>query len=450
VFALMGQAIAENSDDDFLQFYGDVKDGSYLKGDFSLKTAQFGQSNSWAGSDEEALGGQSNYWGEYGIAMGLEGEYFLDNGSRFRARVSGVYSSTTGGLDAAGTNLDSDGTGYDNVDKATFEEVYVRWSSGDLYSGLGEDAIELTVGSQVYKQGTGFVLYNGGSDGGERGGFWLGMRLAYQYTVTAKLTTGNWMAEAYYLQPDSPGEETNMAGTNIEYTFNDRANVGFSYTNIFDSDDERRDGLDVFDIRGSVQPIASWTGLRLDGEATKEDNGSKNDSWGGYIRAAYSFSGDTPWLPSVYYRLAHFSGDDGNGNNESFDPLNYGFNDWNEWFIGEILGEYVTSNRNLTTHTVNLRVNPSDSIGVGLYYIYYRLDEQTGGVKPRPPASPRLATIDDSDLAHEVDLIVGWDLNDELYAGVTAAAMIPADGGEQFFGDDKVWGLFMFNVAYSF
>ena len=449
-FTWSGLAIAQNPISDFLAFYSDEATGNSVKGDMSFNTAQFAQSNSWAGNSEELLGSHSDYWGEYGITAGIEGVYHLNNGSRLSSRISGVYSSTNYGLDAGGSNIDDAGTDYESRDALTFEEVYVRWSSGDLYSDLGTDAIELTVGSQVYKQGTGFLFYDAGSDGGKRGGFWLGMRKAYQKTATAKLTTGDWMVETYYLQPDSPGEKTNMAGINVEYDFGGRADVGFSYTNIYDSDDDRRDGLEILDFRAGVQPLQSWDGLRLEGEVALEDNGDINDSWGGYIKALYSFEEGTRWSPRMYYRLAHFSGDDGEGDNGAFDPINYGFNDWNEWFIGEIIGEYVSSNRNLTSHTFNFNVSPTDDITAGLYYIYYRLDEKTDAIVPRPPTSARVALITDRDLAHEINFTVDWDVTGQLYVGVMAGIVFPEDGAEEFFGDDDNWGVFMLNLGYNF
>lgn len=447
---LATHAVAQNPAGDFLNFYNDESTGNSIKGDMGFYSAHFAQSNSWAGNSEELLGADSDFWGEYGVTAGIEGVYHLANGSRFSSRVSGVFSSTNHGLDAGGSNIS--GAGDDDTDRSalTFEEVYVRWSSGDLYSDLGKDAIELTAGSQVYKQGTGFLFYDAGADGGKRGGFWLGLRKAFQYTATAKLTTGNWMVEGYYLEPDLIGEETKMAGINIEYDFGPRADVGFSYTNVFDSDDDRRDGLDVLDFRASVQPFESWDGLRLVGEVAVQDNGDENDSIGGYLQAIYTFDESMRWSPRLSYRAAHFSGDDGEGDNEAFDPLTYGFNDWNEWFIGEIIGEYVSSNRNLTSHTLNLHLSPRDDFSLGLYYIYFRLDEKSDVIVPRPPTSARAALITDRDLAHEVNVTVDWSLTEQIYVGMMAGLVIPEDGAEDFFGDDENWGVFMLNLSYSF
>ena len=287
-------------------------------------------------------------------------------------------------------------------------------------------------------------------DSGRRGGFWLGMRKAYQHTGIVKFKTGNWMAEGYYLEPDSPGEKTRMGGMNIEYDFGHRGGIGASYTKVFNADDDRRDGLDIFDIRGDIRPFEQWPGLHLDAEYANEDNGNKNDSWAGYGRITYAFSDAILWSPKVFYRYAHFSGDDEKGDNNAFDPINYGFNDWDEWFVGEIIGEYVTSNRNLNSHTLNLSLSPTNDLSLGLYYIHFRLDEKQNKLTPRPPTNSRAALINDKDLGHEVNLTVDWKLTDQIYVGMMGGIVFPEDGAEDFFGDDENWTVFMLTASYSF
>ena len=73
------------------------------------------------------------------------------------------------------------------------------------------------------------------------------------------------------------------------------------------------------------------------------------------VIAEYDFAADetseTSWAPYVSYRFAYFSGDDQSGDNDNrFDPLYYTFNDWNEWFIGEIVGEWVAGNSNINAN----------------------------------------------------------------------------------------------------
>jgi hypothetical protein len=180
----------------------------------------------------------------------------------------------------------------------------------------------------------------------------------------------------------------------------------------------------------------------------KEKNGSKNDSWGAWGELGYDFQ-DAPWKPYVSYRYAYFSGEDlRTGDDEAFDPLFYGFNDWNYWFIGEIAGEWVTGNSNLQASIVRLRVNPIESLTAQLFWIYQRVDQLEGtqippGGNPPPTLDPRVLDITDKDLSHEINLIFDWTVNDYLSMSFVGAVLIPLKGGKEFFGDDKAWGQFM-------
>ena len=68
------------------------------------------------------------------------------------------------------------------------------------------------------------------------------------------------------------------------------------------------------------------------------------------MQGAYELS-EVTWKPTLSYRYAAFEGDDPTtAANETFDPLLLGFNDWGQWWQGEIAGEYFLSNSNLISH----------------------------------------------------------------------------------------------------
>ena len=126
------------------------------------------------------------------------------------------------------------------------------------------------------------------------------MRKAFQMTAIAKLTTGPFMGEVVYLQPnDVQDSSTDVVGTNLEWTFSERASVGGGYWYFADSDIGRRDGLDVFDLRGEVHPLESLPGLVLTAELVYEENGSQNESWGGYAEIGHSFDVRLEALPEL-------------------------------------------------------------------------------------------------------------------------------------------------------
>jgi hypothetical protein len=323
-----------------------------------------------------------------------------------------------------------------------------------MFPSLGTNAIDLSIGAQKYQVGSGFLVYDGGTDGGERGGYWIGMRKAFRFTAVAKLRTGPWLAEAVFFRPnDDKNTSTKTVGTNVEYTFGETGKLAGSYWNVYTSDDERRDGLNIFDVRGEVHPLSSLPGLLLESEVTYERNGSGslNNSWGGFGGIGYAFGDDVTWKPFVSYRLAYFSGDDGSGDNRAFDPFFYGFSDWNQWYLGEIVGEYVATNRNATVHILRLKTQPTEAITAQLFYLYFHLNRTgEGSLTPRPPTNPRTALINDKSLGQELDFVVDWAATDNLAFSAVAAVMFPGAGAKDFFADDNTWMHFMLYTSINF
>lgn len=421
-------------------------------------SAWFTGFNAWAGNTRANIGNTSNGWAEFGLVPALDGQYSLGENGTLTARISGVYTTTQLGLDWAGSNFRNGDT--TNPEEITLEDAWVKWTSGNLVPSLGKDAIELSVGSQPYKVGTQFLFGNGGSDGGSRGGYWLGLRQAYQLAGIARLKTGEFSGEGVYFRSDDRGgDHTDGAGANFDYDFGklldiERLKLGLGYWNLFNSDNQRRDGLNVVNLRLDTIPVSSVPGLGFNGEFVKQKNRWLNESWASSGSVEYDFAADeTPWAPYISYRFAYFSGDDQSGDNDNrFDPLYYNFNDWNQWYIGEIAGEWVTGNSNINANIVRLRVSPLDSLSMSLFYIYLRLNEkQSEATGPGGrPVDPRVVDIGDKNLSHELNFITDWTVNDYLLISTVVAALIPLDGAQDFFGNDEVWTQFMLNTSIRF
>ena len=88
-------------------------------------------------------------------------------------KVSGVYT-TTAGDDASGLTI-----GLDDTDELTVEQAHIGWRSEDLFDGIEGDKFSIAFGRQDYNIGTGLLINDGGGDGGERGGWYMGMRKAF-------------------------------------------------------------------------------------------------------------------------------------------------------------------------------------------------------------------------------------------------------------------------------
>lgn len=460
-------ALADGESDKFdLTFHRKADPDTWIRPSAQFQTAFFTTKKAYGGNTRENLGNDARGWIELGLVPALDGQLSLGDNGTIRVRTSGVWTSTQVGTDAAGSTLTSDGRAQAR-EKLTLEDAYIGWNSGKLFAdSLGENAIDLSFGSQPYQigpggpdgdgLGSGFIFYNGGDDGDKRGGFWLGLRNAFQLAGIARLHTGALDAEAVYLRSDELGNvNTEVVGTRLGYDFAELldmklARLTGAYWNLLDSDDRRRDGLNVVNLGLDVRPLKDLPGLRFTGEYVYERNQSKNKSWAAWGEVGYTFE-EVSWKPHASYRIAHFSGDDGQGKNNNFDALFWGFSDWNYWFLGEISGEYLTQNTNLTAYVLRLRSNPTDAITLNFFWIYQRLDNlENNTVSPRPPLSPRVSDIDDHDLSHEIDFIVDWSPNDYLKFSLVAAYLFPLSGGEDLFGGDDTWQHYMLWTSLSF
>jgi len=432
---------------------------TWIRPNARIATAWFAGFGAWGGRTASNIGDNTNGWAEIGVVPGVDAQVSLGDAGTLSGRLSGVFTTTQLGLDFAGSNYIDGET--QSVHDFTLEDFYLRWSSGKLVSSLGEDAIELSVGSQTYEAGPdlgpGFLFYGGGADGGKRGGYWLGLRSAFQLTGMARLRTANAFAEAVFLRSDDlGGDHTNIVGANSYYDFAERTGLpllrlGVGYWNVVHSDSAARDGLNVIDARLDVKPLSSGApGLRFTGEMVKQKNGTRNDSWGAWAELGYDFAADgVTGSPYLSYRYAYFAG---TGRNESFDPLFYGFSDWNYWYLGEISGEWVTGNGNLQASILRVSASPTESITANLFWIYQHLGEHMDEVQaPRGRSVERRPLrITDKNLSHEVDFIVDWSVNDYLTTSFVAAVLVPLGGGEQYFGGDDVWGQFMLYTSLAF
>ena len=429
----------------------DDKGDNFLTIDLNVQTAQFAQGNAWGGNEDDFIGDHTGYWADYGFETGISGQFrFGESGMGLSAALSGVWT-TTRHLDGAGSNL-----GDTSQSDVTLEQGYIKWTSGNLLSSLGQDALEISVGSQDYQVGKGFLILNGGSDGGSRGGFWLGMRNAWEKSAIVKLTTGNWMAEAMYLSPnDKPDTSTDIYGTNIEYTLGDSGTIGGSYFNLSDSDVESRDGLGILYARAYLTPFASNRAWSIEAEVVKEDNGKQNDSWAGTAQLGYDFAAvdkDPSWRPSVSFRYANFSGDDSGGDRDrAFDPLYYGFNGWNEWYIGEITGEYIAGNSNFSASTVTVSASPTKKLTTYFFYHYFHVNKLAALTPPTdvpPPIGPGAVT--DKSFGHEINLIADYSPRDDLSFSATANVLFPAEGAREYFGSSKNWMVAMLWASWKY
>ncbi len=329
-----------------------------------------------------------------------------------------------------------------NADSFYPEDAYLGWRSGSALSGLDTNAIELSFGRESYTIGHGFLLYDGASEGGSRGGYWSNARKAFALVGLAKMNSGAHKLELFYLDKDELPESDSKSrvwGANYEFNLGDPLAVGATYFRSMADTAIRplRDGMNIFDIRLYSTPLVGIP-LAFEGEYAAEQNGDLMSANGWYTQLSYQLN-KVAWSPKLSYRYAFFSGDDPTTpKSEAFDPLFLGFYDWGAWWQGEIAGEYFLSNSNLKSHQIRLHASPSDAIGTGLFYYVFQL------------ARPEALGITAIDVANEIDWYMDWKINTNFSASFLLAWTSPGEVVKQLYGrtQDFTYGMLYFQYSY--
>ncbi len=377
----------------------------------------------------------SDQWFEGYLKPGLSATYVLNSSSELYGKISAVGERTYGSVPAAfGTDVSSFGP----------EDLYIGWRSGKSISA-GE--LDISVGREPFRLGHGFLLYDGASEGGTRGGYWTNARKAFEFGTVVRFQPGPHKVETFYLDKDELPENdsgSRLWGLNYEYAFGKTAQttLGATYMKLAAHADKKpgRDGLNVFNIRAYTTPFIAAPHLSFEFEYASERNGQVLDSNAWTLQGSYQLS-DFTWKPKLTYRYAFFQGDDpATPANENFDPLFLGFYDWGTWWQGEIAGEYFLSNSNLKSHLVRAHVTPNDKIGGGLMFFKLLLDHPSS-------LAPQVTS---SSAAIEIDAYTDWKINGNFTLSLLGAYADPGKAVQQFSGRTKNFGYGMVYVGYSF
>ena len=383
--------------------------------------------DSWFGESEAFLGAHVDQWADFGVEPALSYETRAGRGNLFAA-LSGIYATTVGD-DAAGSTV-----GLGDTASLTLEQAHVGWRVDDVVPALDGDTFSITAGRLDYGIGTGLLIDDGGADGGDRGGWYLGMRKAFARSLVASLDSETWVAELFHLenQPREGDTRGEVDGANIEYRFGERAAVGASYLRA-ETDEQTGDSLDVYSARASWRATG---GLVLAGEYADESSG-RIDATGFYAEIGYSFE-SRAWSPQVRLRRAHFDGDDpASPLDERFREVAYGSTDWTSWYQGEITGEYALGLGNLQSELVRLTLTPRRSVTLDAMYYRFTLDE---------PAS---FGANADRWGDELNFTVEWEAANGVSVTGVIALLRPGEAATQIVGGESDWAHAMLLVSYS-
>ena len=172
--------------------------------------------------DPDPPGHLSDDWGEIYIKPWISLEMDLGSGELF------------GGASFAYARTDDDaseiaGGGADSLD---FDALYLGWRYGEVESGR----FEVTGGRLDYRLGKGFLVDDGYSDGGSRGGYWSNPRTAWSPGFSTRFQHSQHTAELFYLERDERPEwdsDSRLGGINYQWSATDRDLVlGASYLSL--------------------------------------------------------------------------------------------------------------------------------------------------------------------------------------------------------------------------
>lgn len=427
-----------------LRFYKGKND-SYMQITFEADFAVFNQKNSWFGNSKRVLQGEKNdFWWESLVRPGIEGSFTLSNDQKLYGRLDAVQANTGSEIDAGGTNI-----GLGAVSDLRIENAYAGWRSGNLFSSLGEDFLDISFGRQQYVVGNGMLFHGEGGSGYNRAAWYLGGRTSAEYAGIVRMKSGGWSGDLVYLEADDIAQtNTRAGGATMDYTFDKLGAIGGGIYSIESNDQNRpaRDGMKIYDIRGSYKPFAMSEALsalkpiQFEAEYSYEDktqNFGEGNGWN--VAVSYQFD-QIPWKPCLTYRYASF--------NENFDPLFTGSTDWSTWAQGEIVGEFVLGNTNLDSNMIRLKMQPVEPFTVNLIYYHFTLHDQAAFTHNN--SKTIAAPVTSKDYADEFDVIFDWAVNKNLTLSLVGAVALPGDAAIQHTGGSENWSSVMLSGCLKF
>ncbi len=365
-------------------------------------------------------------WSEGFLAPNAKVTLSTDHAGAFYTGVRVLGAGTAGDGDAGGVV-------QGRMGRFDVDHLYAGWRSGALFSGLGDDAIDITAGRQPFNIGDGFLINDGNADGRRDGAYWLAPRTGWgPSTVVAKVDIKPFHADLFRLKSDRDSGSDVIHGANVEWRTgpDGKSAIGGAVMRIADSSLPTRDGMRVFDLRAQGAFVPGVPDLFLSAEYVRERNsrtGAEVDAHAWYGEAGYTLS-RVGWTPKLTYRYSHFSGDKASsGTSEAFDPLHYGggVRGWGTWFQGEVAGQYFfpVMNTNVNVQSLQASIQPLETVTVSALYYHFTFDRKPEG-------------ITSDHVGNEINLVVDWMATENLTLSGVAGRFDAGSGGKQLLGGD--------------
>ena len=378
------------------------------------------------------------------------------------------------GLYGAASIIGSFTLGTDVFDQTDDSKVLLEEAYAGLAIPLAQGgSIDLSLGSQLYENGTGMLISAGSGNGFERGALIFGPRQAWEMTAFLGYSDPAATLQAFYLDPrelESNDTDTTLAGITTTYDWGDVSLGGAGGVVLTSRAPWVRAAPDgrglpeiIFGGRDGMRFVnlwASWSPdprLTISGDLAYETNDSPDmEAWGGRIVATYAVAG-LPFEPVFGYSIQSFSGDDPSTERlERFDPLFYDGSPAG-WGSGAN-ASLVFLNSNVTAQQLFVQMTVSARDFLTVRYFHVRANEllsplQFGqGTRLAVDGTPNLISgVTDAELADDIYAEYTRILTPTTF--LTAGASVSYPGGgiiEQRGGQRDIWTGGYVNIVTQF
>ena len=385
----------------------------------SINLGLFAARDAYFGAEAQPGGHSADYhWAE---AIGR-----LKLGKEFGEHLS---------IEVGGVAVRTQGADYYGVEDKGFAALELAKLT---FKKIGGADLDVALGRQEVVFGDGFLLGDGYYDC--RAGVWS-VPLNYFDAARVDYAAGAWRATGVVakLSPSYGPQWGALYGADVAWQVAPNATLGATRLARNDS------GATDNDARAtSIRGAATFGRLRLAGEAaiergTIKGRGLDASAWHADASWRFGAGDDAPYVRGAYF---FFSGDKpGTADVEGWYSWNYRWNDWNQYYLGDINGSQTfADNTDKKVALLEAGFKPSGKLRLRVFALRTRLD--TGAFFGLPADAPR-------DFSDEVDAVVDYAASEKLSFWFFAGWSRPRDAAKLVYGDKDGAELFA-NMTFNF
>lgn len=413
----------------------------------------------WA-QDTEEVETELPKWNEFrlneDVTLGVNGYlylYHIRNANTYHSKSNSAFTEVSAGLgfdlsirDDISGQIRWVGTGlYGRPENYLFTnpadmDTFIDLANVTWHTHIGDDCLNITGGLQELIYGDGFLIMDGYTETRAK---WTTPIRSFP-AIKASLELGeNTVIDVFsaHVRDDFKSQES-LFGSGLLYDAGGTLS-GFNWHSTCCEDTVIDAGVFVKDENSDTTTRSDTVALTLRGEkkinnltltgeivrqygqthvveGTPMVNDKRNRrAWGGHITGRLDLS-DSGLKPYIRGRFTYFGGDADSTNHtsEAFDPMFFGWNDWGQWWIGDMTSYLVPhSNARIFMGETGVSLTDMSSLRV-LYFNTQLLREPTFSTSKH--------------WGHELNVVYDYDLGGGAFAGVMGGASLPEKAAEEY------------------